>query len=73
MEVATIVREKGPDYKSTPDEDGLWKKLIADLFEEFMLFFAPDLYEEIDFSIPLLLPLLQVFIISRKKTPSSSA
>lgn len=50
MEVATIVREKDPDYKLTPDEDGLWKKIIAELFEEFMLFFAPDLSEEIVFS-----------------------
>src|SRR5690625_1132825 len=44
-----IVQEKPVDYGS-PDYDGLWKKVIADLFEEFMLFFAPDLYEEIDFN-----------------------
>jgi len=43
-----VAQEKKVEY-GTPDYDGLWKKVIADLFEEFMLFFAPDLYEEIDF------------------------
>ncbi|WP_167751302.1 hypothetical protein [Lentibacillus salicampi] len=28
------------------------EKLIEKLFEEFVLFFAPDLYKEIDFSRP---------------------
>lgn len=42
------VQEKEVNYGS-PDYDGLWKKIIGDLFEEFILFFAPDLYEEIDF------------------------
>lgn len=42
------VQEKTADYLS-PDYDGLWKKIISELFEEFMLFFAPDLNEEIDF------------------------
>ncbi|SDI72772.1 Rpn family recombination-promoting nuclease/putative transposase [Natribacillus halophilus] len=32
------------------DHDGLWKKVITDLFEPFMLFFAPDLYEQMDWS-----------------------
>ncbi|GAB3059284.1 RpnC/YadD family protein [Virgibacillus ainsalahensis] len=49
--ITTTVHEKPTDYGTTsPDEDGLWKKLIADFFEEFMLFFAPELYEEIDHS-----------------------
>ncbi|SES65921.1 hypothetical protein SAMN05216389_101286 [Oceanobacillus limi] len=30
--------------------DALWKKLIAGLFEEFIQFFAPELYHAIDFS-----------------------
>ncbi|MCC3356951.1 hypothetical protein [Bacillus sp. REN16] len=35
-----------------PDYDYLWKTVISDLFEEFLLFFAPDLYEMVDFSHP---------------------
>lgn len=42
------VMEKPQDY-GVVDYDGLWKKLIYELFEEFVLFFAADLYEEIDF------------------------
>lgn len=33
------------------NQDGLWKKFIGDLFEDFLLFFAPELHKEIDFSI----------------------
>src|SRR5690625_3812047 len=47
--ITEAVQEKPVGY-SSPDYDRLWKKIIADLFEEFMLFFAPDLYEEIDFN-----------------------
>src|SRR5690625_1159268 len=43
-----VVQENPVDY-GPPDYDGLWKKIIGDLFEEFILFFAPDLNEEIDF------------------------
>src|SRR5690625_83355 len=32
------------------DYDGLWKKIIRDLFEEFILFFAPELHSLIDFN-----------------------
>ncbi|MGM7721406.1 hypothetical protein [Metabacillus sp. Hm71] len=38
-----------PQHYGVIDYDGLWKKLIYELFEEFVLFFAADLYEEIDF------------------------
>jgi hypothetical protein len=38
-----------PQGYGTVDYDGLWKKLINELFEEFVLFFAADLFEEIDF------------------------
>lgn len=31
------------------DQDGLWKKVIGDLFEDFLLFFVPDLYKQVDF------------------------
>ncbi|WP_158701720.1 hypothetical protein [Lentibacillus sp. Marseille-P4043] len=45
------VLEKPANYQvKRPDYDALWKKLIEELFEEFMLFFAADLYEQIDFS-----------------------
>ncbi len=40
----------GPSEYAVVDYDGLWKKLIYELFEEFILFFAVDLYEAIDFS-----------------------
>ncbi|TCP29424.1 putative transposase/invertase (TIGR01784 family) [Scopulibacillus darangshiensis] len=32
------------------DQDGLWKKILTELFEPFMLFFAPELSENIDWS-----------------------
>ncbi|WP_338452444.1 NAD(P)H-dependent oxidoreductase [Niallia oryzisoli] len=35
-----------------PDYDHLWKDIITDLFEEFLLFFSPELYEQVDFTIP---------------------
>ncbi|MFD1363250.1 hypothetical protein [Lentibacillus salinarum] len=47
------VLEKPTEYDvKTPDYDGLWKNLIETLFKEFMQFFAPDIYEDIDFSKP---------------------
>lgn len=48
--VSEKVLENEADYGLFPDYDGLWKRIIEDLFEEFMLFFAPDLHEEINFS-----------------------
>lgn len=41
--------EERKEYRAAVDYDGLWKKLIYELFEEFILFFAEDLYEKIDF------------------------
>ncbi len=32
------------------NQDGLWKKVIGELFEDFLLFFAPELHQEVDFS-----------------------
>jgi predicted transposase/invertase (TIGR01784 family) len=32
--------------------DLLWKDVITDLFEEFLLFFSPELYEQVDFTSP---------------------
>ncbi|MEQ6354060.1 hypothetical protein ABNX05_05470 [Lysinibacillus sp. M3] len=47
-----LVWEKPDLYKlSQVNKDNLWKKLIADLFEDFLLFFLPDLHLEVDFSI----------------------
>ncbi|PAV31117.1 hypothetical protein CIL05_00205 [Virgibacillus profundi] len=48
-----VVHEEKKKYEATetpPDQDGLWKNLITELFEKFMQFFAPRLYEEIDFT-----------------------
>lgn len=46
-----LVWEKPDVYKlSQVNQDNLWKKLIADLFEDFLLFFLPDLHLEVDFS-----------------------
>ncbi|WP_186671157.1 Rpn family recombination-promoting nuclease/putative transposase [Sporosarcina sp. BP05] len=51
--VNALILEKTSAYKvSNVDQDGLWKKVIADLFEDFLLFFLPDLYEKIDFTKP---------------------
>ena len=44
-----LVLEKRVSYSPGTDYDALWKKIISELFEEFILFFAPDLYEAIDF------------------------
>lgn len=35
-----------------PNYDHLWKDVITELFEEFLLFFAPELFELADFSTP---------------------
>ena len=51
--VGALIREKTSKYNaSNVDQDGLWKKIITELFEEFMLFLLPDLYEKIDFAKP---------------------
>ncbi|WP_342514436.1 Rpn family recombination-promoting nuclease/putative transposase [Sporosarcina sp. FSL K6-1522] len=50
--VTALVWEKPADYKMGPiDQDGLWKKIIGELFEEFLLFFSPELHAQVDFSI----------------------
>lgn len=46
--VATpLILEQKPPYL---DQDGLWKKVITELFEPFILFFAPDLHKKLDWS-----------------------
>lgn len=40
------------DYTENIDFDGKWKTLIEALFEEFILFFLPELHTDIDFSYP---------------------
>ncbi|MFS0644090.1 hypothetical protein [Siminovitchia sp. 179-K 8D1 HS] len=35
-----------------PNYDQLWKDVITELFEEFLLFFSPELFELADFTIP---------------------
>lgn len=39
-------------YHQNLNYDLLWKDVITDLFEEFLLFFSPDLYEQVDFTSP---------------------
>ena len=47
---AFVLEEKGQYKKKQVDQDGLWKKIIGELFEEFLLFFIPALHKEVDFS-----------------------
>src|SRR4051812_42434594 len=48
--LSMMIKEKPDDYvKQQTDYDGLWKKIIGELFEEFVLLIYPDLYEAIDF------------------------
>lgn len=49
MVVAWIREDKAAYDSSSPDQDGLWKKVIGELFEDFVLFFAPELHAQIDF------------------------
>ena len=45
-----FVREKEEVYpKKQVDQDGLWKKVIGELFEEFLQFFMPTLAQAVDF------------------------
>ena len=49
--VMTLIKEEEITYDSSPlDQDGLWKKVIGELFEDFLLFFAPELHTLIDFN-----------------------
>ncbi len=44
---ALLVLEESASYL---DQDGLWKGVITDLFDPFLLFFAPKLHERIDWT-----------------------
>ena len=46
--VTAVLMEHPTEYNV--DQDGLWKKAIRDLFEDFLLFFAPELHAHVDFS-----------------------
>lgn len=49
--VTALIWEKSTNYEvGNVDQDGLWKKVIGDLFEDFLLYFAPDLHAHVDFS-----------------------
>ena len=49
--VRALVWEKPADYEvGDLDQDGLWKKVIGELFEDFLLFFAPAFHAQVDFS-----------------------
>ncbi|WP_339184224.1 Rpn family recombination-promoting nuclease/putative transposase [Oceanobacillus sp. FSL W7-1293] len=66
----TTVKENTNNYDAKDtDYDGLWKNLIEELFQEFMEFFAPDLYPEIDFEKGTDFPNIELFqfVINSKK------
>ena len=45
--VALSIFEKPASYTARQiNHDALWKKVIGELFEDFLLFFAPGLYNE---------------------------
>lgn len=49
-EMIAFVQEQNEIYpKKQVDQDGLWKMVIGELFEEFIGFFMPELHEAIDF------------------------
>ncbi len=49
--MVAFVREGKKVYtEKQVDQDGLWKKIIGELFEDFLQFFIPELYEEVDFT-----------------------
>ncbi|MEK5040697.1 Rpn family recombination-promoting nuclease/putative transposase [Sporosarcina sp. FSL K6-3457] len=46
-----LIWENSTDYEvGNVDQDGLWKTVIGELFEDFLLYFAPDLHAQVDFS-----------------------
>ncbi|WP_185959602.1 Rpn family recombination-promoting nuclease/putative transposase [Lentibacillus cibarius] len=45
---APLILEETPRYL---DHDGLWKNVITELFKPFVRFFAPNLYQMIDWSV----------------------
>ena len=51
MVVAWVREEKTQYDGNSMDQDGLWKKVIGELFEDFLLFFAPELHAQVDFSV----------------------
>ena len=50
--MVVVIGEKDENvYKEKRvDQDGLWKKIIGELFEDFIEFFMPELHASIDFS-----------------------
>lgn len=49
--IAALVMEGSKSYEVKAfDQDGLWKKVIGELFDDFILFFMPKLQEQIDFT-----------------------
>lgn len=51
--VLALIKEEEMSYDAGQvDQDGLWKKIISELFEDFLLFFTPELHQQIDFLQP---------------------
>ncbi len=41
MIAVPYIMEQSPKYEAkTVDQDGLWKKIISELFEDFLIFFG---------------------------------
>lgn len=51
--VSLLVMEEKKEYTSQVNKDNLWKKVIGELFDEFLLFFLPELHEQVDFTKPI--------------------
>lgn len=51
----SFVLERPTPYQlvKVSNQDQLWKRVIADLFEDFLLFFLPSFHAEVDFSKPV--------------------
>lgn len=71
MRALIILREEKVAYKQTGivDQDGMWNKTISELFEDFLMFFVPDLAMQVDFKkgvIPLDKELHEMLIENRQ-------
>lgn len=53
MGISQVLEKQSSYIKIQVNQDDLWKKVIADLFEEFLLFFLPEFHAEVDFSKPV--------------------
>ena len=65
-----LIREEEAGYTAqTINQDALWKNVIWEAFEDFIIFFEPNLHREIDFEKPIDFLQQELFkeIIKKKK------